>query len=84
MKKYLLVLGLLVAETLSAQPRGPLPGTVVEYPDAHDSVVAFCDGRYYVFTTGMGCMSSDDLQSWRIEEPVFKETPQWAVDKGFR
>ena len=37
-KKTLLVLGLLATVTLSAQRRGPLPGTIVEYPDAHDPV----------------------------------------------
>ena len=55
-----------------------------EYPDAHDPVAAFCDGRYYVFTTGMGIMSSDDLTHWRFEDRVLEETPEWAADKGFR
>lgn len=55
-----------------------------EYPDAHDPVAAFCDGRYYVFTTGMGIMSSDDLTHWRFEGRVLEETPEWAADKGFR
>lgn len=55
-----------------------------EYPDAHDPVAAFCDGRYYVFTTGMGIMSSDDLTHWRFEGSVLEETPEWAADKGFR
>lgn len=54
LKKLLPILGLLVTVSLSAQRFGPEPGTLVEYPDAHDPVAAFCDGRYYVFTTGMG------------------------------
>ena len=83
-KKILPLLGLLVTVSLSAQRFGPEPGTLVEYPDAHDPVVAFCDGRYYVFTTGLGCMSSDDLKTWRIEQRVLSETPKWASDKGFR
>ena len=53
------------------------------YPDAHDPVAAYCDGRYYVITTGMGIMSSDDLEHWRFEGRVLEQTPQWALDKGF-
>ena len=83
-KRILPILGLLLSVSLSAQRGGPEPGTVVEYPDAHDPVAAFCDGRYYVFTTGLGCMSSEDLQTWRIEPRVLSETPRWAADKGFR
>lgn len=57
---------------------------VVQYPNAHDPVAAYCDGRYYVFTTGMGVMSSEDMVNWRIEDRVFDKIPQWAADKGFR
>lgn len=46
------------------------------YPDAHDPVAAYCDGRYYVITTGMGIMSSDDLEHWRFEGRVLEQTPQ--------
>ena len=84
LKKTLVALGLLAVLTLSAQPRGPVRGTVVENPDAHDPVAAFCDGRYYVFTTGLTVMSSADLEHWRFEERVLPDTPQWAKDKGFR
>ena len=83
-KKVFVLLGLLATLTLSAQPRGPRRGTVVENPDAHDPVAAFCDGRYYVFTTGLTVMSSEDLKSWRFEDRVLPETPEWAVKKGFR
>ena len=83
-KKVFVLLGLLATLTLSAQPRGPRRGTVVENPDAHDPVAAFCDGRYYVFTTGLTVMSSADLKSWRFEDRVLPETPEWAVKKGFR
>lgn len=83
-KKVFVFLGLLAALTLSAQPRGPRRGTVVENPDAHDPVAAFCDGRYYVFTTGLTVMSSADLKSWRFEDRVLPETPEWAAKKGFR
>ena len=84
LKKVFAALGLLAAMTLSAQPRGPGPGTLVEDPDAHDPVAAYCDGRYYVFTTGLTVMSSADMKTWRFEQRVLPETPQWAVDKGFR
>ena len=84
MKNILLALSLLATLTLSAQPRGPQKGMEFEYPDAHDPVAAFCDGRYYVFTTGMGIMSSADLVKWRFEGRVLDEIPQWAADKGFR
>ena len=45
MKNILLALSLLATMTLSAQPRGPQKGMEFEYPDAHDPVAAFCDGR---------------------------------------
>ena len=59
-------------------------------PAIHDPVMALGeDGRYYVFSTGMGInvMSSSDLEVWRKEKPVFgREDLQWARDsiKGFR
>lgn len=73
----------LSASTLAAQP-GPSRGSEFEYPDAHDPVAALCDGRYYVFTTGMGIMSSADMKTWRFEGRVLESIPQWAADKGFR
>ena len=84
LKKMLVALGLMVSVALSAQPRGPQKGAEFDYPDAHDPVAAFCDGRYYVFTTGMTIMSSADLKTWRFEGRVLDSIPQWAADKGFR
>ena len=80
-KNLLLCAALLIGASLMA--RSP-ESVEFEYPDAHDPVAAFCDGRYYVFTTGMGIMSSDDLTHWRFEGSVLEETPEWAADKGFR
>lgn len=80
-KNFLLCAALLIGASLMA--RSP-ESVEFEYPDAHDPVAAFCDGRYYVFTTGMGIMSSDDLTHWRFEGRVLEETPEWAADKGFR
>lgn len=63
----------------NAQPAGRVFDP--EYTPAHDPVVAFCDGRYYVFTTGMGIsvMSSDDMKNWRSEKQVLDPIPQWAI-----
>lgn len=85
MRKILLIsfLGLLVSTALMAQ-RPVKDGKYVENPDCHDPVVAFCDGTYYMFTTGMGVMSSKDQKKWRREDNVFMKLPQWALDKGFR
>ena len=80
-RNFLICAALLLGASLMA--RNPESGEF-EYPDAHDPVAAFCDGRYYVFTTGMGIMSSDDLTHWRFEGRVLEETPEWAADKGFR
>ena len=84
MKQLLISLCLLATLTLSAQQRRSQEAVEFEYPDAHDPVAAFCDGRYYVFTTGMGIMSSADLVKWRFEGRVLDEIPQWAADKGFQ
>lgn len=94
-KRILFIVALVLASTLAfAQPAGnqrprrpandSTNPTLFDYPSAHDPVVAFCDGRYYLFTTGMTVMSSDDMKNWRFEDPVFRELPQWARDKGFR
>lgn len=47
------------------------------YPDVHDPVMAQGeDGRYYIFSTGMGIgvMSSSDMVNWRQEPGVFTVT----------
>ena len=44
------------------------------YPDVHDPVMAQGeDGRYYIFSTGMGVsvMSSADMKTWQEEKSVF-------------
>lgn len=55
-------------------------------PDAHDPVMAVCDGKYYLFTTGIGCNVSDDMLNWRQGPRVMTETPQWSMEAvpGFR
>ena len=86
MKKLLLssIEVLVCIVMLHGQPMPRKVGEVFEYPDAHDPVAAYCDGRYYVFTTGMGIMSSSDMKTWRFEGSVLDSTPQWAAEKGFR
>lgn len=91
-KKLLLsLMGILATGMLMAQApsqNGPRmrqqPTGYVENPDVHDPVVAYCDGTYYMFTTGMRVLSSPDQKKWKIEDNVFMTLPQWAKDKGFR
>lgn len=68
--------------------RRPEPPKPSDYPQAHDPVVAFCEGKYYLFTTGfnVGVMSSDDMKIWKPEKPAFEESPKWALDRvpGYR
>lgn len=66
-----------------AQQKRPRPPFDSAYPDVHDPVMAQGeDGRYYIFSTGVGInvMSSADMKTWREEQPVFNEAPQWATD----
>lgn len=57
-------------------------------PDVHDPVIAYCEGRYYIFSTGFGiyCMSSADFKTWKFEKSVISDIPSWTRDavKGFR
>lgn len=56
-----LMIGLSAVAMLPAQENKQRPAT--DYPMTHDPVVAFCEGKYYLFTTGfnVGMMQSDDL-----------------------
>ncbi len=53
-----------------------------EYPDVHDPVLAFENGRYYMFTTGfgIGMMSSTDMRGWQREKAPLDPIPQWTRD----
>ena len=59
-----------------------------DYPPAHDPVVAFCEGKYYLFTTGygVGVMSSGDMKTWKMEKSALDPIPQWALESvpGYR
>ena len=47
----------------------------------HDPVMIKQDSNYYIFCTGMGISmwSSNDMQHWKHEQPVFEKAPEWAV-----
>ena len=49
-------------------------------PDVHDPVIAYENGRYYLFCTGWGIgeMSSEDLAMWRRESAPLNPIPVWA------
>lgn len=60
--------------------------TYAVMPPVHDPVLAKGeDGRFYIFSTGMGInvLSSYDMKEWKRERPVFdprRGIPQWAKD----
>ena len=76
-----------VAQGAFAQPRFRMEMDATN-PDVHDPVIAYCEGRYYIYATGFGvqCMSSEDLKTWKMESSVLTTPPQWAMDcvKGYR
>ena len=84
MKKTILALAMLASAVIAtAQPqRRPQIPVESDYPGAHDPVVAQCDGKYYLFTTGYGVsiMTSSDMKTWKTAGSVFKTPPQWALD----
>ena len=72
MKKTSILLTIMAAIfIMAAYGQAPgRPAITPEYTPVHDPVVAFCDGRYYMFSTGMGIsvMSSDDMKNWSFEK----------------
>jgi len=62
---------------------------IAQTPMVHDPVMAYEDGTYHIFATGMGLqhMTSTDRQTWTVKaEPVITVIPQWTRDSvpGFR
>ncbi len=51
-------------------------------PDVHDPVMAYEDGRYYMFTTGfgIGMMSSSDMIEWKPEKAPLDPIPTWPKE----
>jgi len=73
--KCLRIVSLILLSMAAGGQADAQPGFDAEWPDVHDPVMARGeDGRYYVFSTGMGIgvMSSADMKTWRQEPPVFK------------
>lgn len=61
----------------------------MEEPFVHDPVMAYEDGKYYLFATGRGIANyiSDDGEKWSFNpNPVLKEIPKWTTDSvpGFK
>ena len=52
------------------------------YPQTHDPVAAYCDGKWYLFATGFGVdiLVSEDLKVWDYSGRVFEKAPQWALE----
>lgn len=74
MKKYFVAFLLVFIAAGWGGTYAQRPGFNAQYPDVHDPVMAKGeDGRYYVFSTGMGIgvMSSADMKTWRMEPGVF-------------
>lgn len=56
---------------------------------AHDPVMAFAEGKYYLLATGMGISwaTSTDRKTWEVQPtPFMKDIPAWTHDSvpGFR
>ena len=74
MRELLFTIVLLFTLTANAQG-GRQPRFDTHNPYVHDPVMAKGeDGRYYIFSTGMGVsvISSSDMKEWKLEVPVFK------------
>jgi len=84
----LFVVALTMSATTWAQ-RSPLKPLVTDTPFVHDPVVAFEDGTYHLFATGIGIqhMTSADLKTWTVDRaPLMTVIPQWTHDSvpGFQ
>ena len=54
-----------------------------ESPMVHDPVMAYDDGVYYLYATGMGVqqMTSKDRKTWTVSNtPVIRNIPEWTRD----
>ncbi|MCR5312357.1 MAG: family 43 glycosylhydrolase, partial [Bacteroidaceae bacterium] len=77
MKKLFTILSLTVSITATAQDAAFRRNAQTD-PNVHDPVMAYENGKYYIFATGMGVdvLSSSDLKTWTREESVFKFVPK--------
>ena len=91
MGKLVLMLVLLACCVMThgqQQPGKAMPFTT-DTPMVHDPVMAYEDGIYHIFATGMGIqqMTSKDRKNWTVlPEPVMSVIPKWTQDSvpGFR
>ena len=70
------------ADPASAAPLRPVTFTT-DTPFVHDPVLAFEDGRCYLFCTGtnIGAMTSADRRTWHVQrDGVLRDIPQWTRD----
>ena len=91
MKKLLFFLFLLTAyQTAYTQPpRRQRTAFQTDTVMVHDPVMAWEDGKYYLFATGMGISwaTSTDRKTWTVQPtPFIEKIPEWTHDSvpGFR
>ena len=90
MKKLSFFLLIILPVEVNAQPPFSQPGKVftTRQTPVHDPVMIKQDTTYYVFCTGFGIsvFSSNEMNKWKVEKPVFDKAPQWASDAipGFK
>ena len=85
MKKILALLTMSVILVLQAQAQRPWKHETFETdtPMVHDPVMAFEDGTYHIYATGMGIqhLTSKDRRTWTVHrEPVMSVIPKWTRD----
>ena len=72
---------IMMGTTLFAQP---LPTEEIRRtPFVHDPVMAYENGMYHIYATGMGIqhMTSSDRTTWQVSrQPVMTEIPAWTHD----
>ncbi len=88
--RQLFAIGMILLCTLTADAqakRRPRHWFDATCPTVHDPVMAYENGKYYIFATGNGIqvLSSTDMQTWKEEPAVFSKAPQWATElvKGY-
>lgn len=88
MKLRLLLISMLCMATFSVIAQKPFKPTDRAYPVGkmvvHDPVIAFEDGTYFMYSTGMGITvssSADGMKTWHFEESLFDTIPSWAKEK---
>ena len=79
----------LLATYSSAQRRWRRQAFTTDTLMVHDPVMAYEDGKFYIFSTGMGIQmaTSTDLHTWSVQpRGALTTIPAWAADSvpGFR